>query len=327
MPDISERLRMEVQQYAQEIGYSVNSAARSLKSRRSGLLGIGMGSFTNPFFQDVTYALCRSIKQAGFTPVLVEVESALEAAGRAAKGQSPDVRIDGLILLEGWYDLHLTDAQVTFLDRKVAPTIFRGNLQSDHVLDQVHVDWYASAQTLTRHLIELGHRKIGIIRGVGGSAEVREESDSDKTRGTIDELQAHGLQFDPRNHIVVPTSLGQARDATARLISHPDRPTAIICHTDYLAVGAIRALTEAGLEVPDDISVAGFNDIELGRFLPTSLTTISHDRTGLADELVKRLVSRINGTREPECFQTEVHHRLVLRESTAPLGPVPQLKS
>ena len=318
MPDISQRTRKEIQEYAREVGYAVNWAARSLKSRRSGLIGIGMGSFTNPFFQDVTYALSKSIKQAGFTPVLVDVEAALENAGGSVLGRAPDVRLDGLILLEGWYDLKLTEAQIAFLDSSVAPTLYRGNLSSG-LVDQVHVDWYAASRALTRHLIELGHRRIGTIRGVGGSGEVHEQHVSAKVSGTIYELQAHGITYDPQHFVRIPTGLPQARNAAADLIAGPDRPSAIICHTDFIAIGAIRAVTEAGLKVPRDISIAGFNDIELGRFLPISLTTIVHDRAELAEELVTRLAARIRGERKVECFKTQVWHELIPRESTGRL--------
>lgn len=317
MPDISQKMRQEIQEYAQEIGYSVNWAARSLTARRSGLVGIGMGSFSNPFFQDVTYALSRSIKQAGFTPVLVDVEAALAVPGGKMAWRAPDVRLDGLILLEGWYNLQLTDAQIAFFDHYVAPTLFRGNLSSE-LVDQVQVDWYAASRTLTRHLIEIGHRRIGTIRGVGGPDDVREENVSAKILGTVDELQAHGINHDPGYFLRIPTGLRHARDAAASLIARADCPSAIICHTDYLAIGAIRAVYEAGLTVPADISIAGFNDIELGRFLPISLTTISHDRASLADELVERLLSRIDGKREVECYHTQVRHKLVVRESTGP---------
>jgi DNA-binding LacI/PurR family transcriptional regulator len=315
MPDIGQKMRLDIQEHAQEIGYAVNWAARSLATRRSGLLGIGMGSFANPFFQDVTYALSRSIKREGFTPVLVDVEAALETSGGQSAARASDVPLDGLILLEGWYDLQLTEAQIAFLDRSVAPTLYRGNLSSD-LVDQVQVDWYAASRTLTRHLIELGHRKIGTIRGVGGPDNVREEDVSAKILGTVDELQAHGIDHDPQHFVRIPTGLPQARDAAANLIARADRPSAIICHTDYLAIGAIRAVTEAGLTVPGDISIAGFNDIELGRFLPISLTTIGHDRAELAEELVKRLAARIRGERNVECFKTQVLHELIPREST-----------
>lgn len=317
MPDISQKTRLEIQAYAHEIGYTVNWAARSLATRRSGLVGIGMGSFTNPFFQDVTFSLSKSIKKAGFTPVLVDVEAALASPAAGVSGHAPDVRLDGLILLEGWYDLQLTESELTFLDRSVAPTLFRGNMASERV-DQVRVDWYDAARTLTRHLIDLGHRRIGTIRGVGGTEDVREETIPAKVRGTLDELKSNGLMHDPEHFVRIPTGLERARDAAAALLGRQDRPTAIICHTDYLAVGAIRAAAEAGLAVPGDVSIAGFNDIELGRFLPISLTTIGHDRNGLAEELVERLVARLAGKRSAESHQSRIRHELILRESTGP---------
>ncbi len=217
MPDIGQKTRLEIQAYAQQIGYTVNWAARSLATRRSGLVGIGMGSFTNPFFQDVTFALSKSIKKAGYTPVLVDVEAALASSGAAVSDHAPDVRLDGLILLEGWYDLQLTENEFAFLDRSVAPTLFRGNMASERV-DQVRVDRYDAARTLTRHLVDLGHRRIGTIRGVGGTEGVREETIPAKVRGTIDELKANGLMHDPEHFIRIPTGLERARDAAAALL-------------------------------------------------------------------------------------------------------------
>ena len=169
MPDISIQTRKAVQAYSREIGYSMNWAAKSLATQTSGLIGIGMGSFTNPFFQEVTYALSRSIKQAGFIPVLVDVEATIKGLSGTSQSFAPEMPLDGLILLEGWYDMHLTEKQISLLDSNVAPTLYRGNLMS-RIVDQVQVDWYSASRVLTRHLIENGHRRIAAIRGTGGSS-------------------------------------------------------------------------------------------------------------------------------------------------------------
>ena len=314
MPDIGVETRRKVQAYAKDKEYVVNWAARSLVTNRSGLIGIGMGSFTNPFFQEVTYALVRQIKARGFSTVMIDIEPLLSDTAGLASLQAKFV--DGLILLEGWYNARLAAKDVLKLDAELAPTIYRGNLPSEEV-DQVVVDWYDAAFSLTNHLVDLGHQHIAVLRGIGGGGPVYADDVSGKLQGTIDALRQRGLGLKEEMVRYLPTTLDNACQVTASLLTQSPRPTAIVCHTDYLAIGAMRAVIERGFSVPDDVSIVGFNDIEVGKYLPTSLTTIAHDRDLLAEELVERLISRIEG-RLAEQVKTNALHQILIRESSGP---------
>ncbi|MFD0200516.1 MULTISPECIES: LacI family DNA-binding transcriptional regulator [Saccharothrix] len=172
----------------------------------------------------------------------------------------------------------------------------------------------AGARALTAHLVELGHRDIGVIAGpvewLAGDA---------RTAGHHAALaQAGVLPARHRVHHVEPTTAEGLR-AAGELLDEPDRPTAIVCFNDKLAVGALQAAHERGLRVPEDLSVAGFDDIDLSRATRPALTTVRQPLQEMGRIAVTQLMRVLDGHR-PEALHLELSTTLVVREST---GPVP----
>jgi DNA-binding LacI/PurR family transcriptional regulator len=319
MPDISAETKTIVQEYAARVGYRPNHAARVLVTSRTRTIGLGMGSYTNPFFQEVTFALLHEAREAGLSVLLLGI-SRSEETGRLEVFPAHGAVVDGLVLLQGWYEKRPSVEDVLNFDRTVAPTLFRGNMASDEV-DQIAVDWRGAAYDLTRYLLMLGHRRIGILRGISELELASDETHCQKTAGSRQALQDFGLDWDQAALRRFPSRLGSAKKAALELLLRDSRPTALICHTDYLALGAMRAARELGLRVPEDLSIAGFNDIELGAYLPTALTTVSQDKRAIAREIVDRIKSRTEDGRLAERFMSKVPHELIIRESCAPPTP------
>ncbi|MEV1120781.1 LacI family DNA-binding transcriptional regulator [Actinosynnema sp. NPDC049800] len=172
----------------------------------------------------------------------------------------------------------------------------------------------AGARALTAHLVDLGHRDIGVIAGpldwLAGDA---------RTAGHHAALaQAGVLPARHRVHHVEPTAAEGLR-AAADLLDEPRRPTAIVCFNDKLAVGALQAAHDRGLRVPEDLSVAGFDDIDLSRATRPALTTVRQPLQEMGRIAVTQLMRVLDGHR-PEALHLELSTTLVVRDST---GPVP----
>jgi DNA-binding LacI/PurR family transcriptional regulator len=169
-------------------------------------------------------------------------------------------------------------------------------LQDD--VDQVWVDSVEAAARMTRYLLDLGHRRIAML-GVPGPG-VDTATGAQRREGYRAALAEAGLPADPALEISCPTwrpSGGFA--AMAALLDAGERPDAVFCATDSIAIGALSALWARGVRAPDDISVAGFDDIDEAAFASPPLTTVRFDKRAYAAAALEHLVSRIEGSTEP----------------------------
>ena len=188
--------------------------------------------------------------------------------------------------------------------------------------DHVVIDNVAAAREITAHLIRLGRRRIAAIGSQrtpeGASARLR-------LAGYADALTEAGLGYDEA--LVAPAPAWHRADGAAAmrgLLDSGVRPDAVFCFNDTLALGALRALHEAGLRVPEDVAVAGFDDIEDGRFSIPTLTTVAPDKAQIARLAVELLAERLDGDRAAPARELSAPYRLELRESTQiPLTPPP----
>ncbi|WP_405765211.1 substrate-binding domain-containing protein [Streptomyces sp. NBC_01538] len=178
------------------------------------------------------------------------------------------------------------------------------------------ITWSPGGLAATRHLIELGHRRIAIINGPERRLTSRARVD-----GYRSALAEAGLPFDPELVRYGDFTHGLAHQHALDILSLPERPTAIFAGSDHQALGTCRAAAELGLRVPADVSVVGFDDLPFADWVTPRLTTV---RTPLADmtALSARMVLRLLSGEQPETTRVEVVTRLVVRESSGP-PPVP----
>ena len=215
--------------------------------------------------------------------------------------------IDGAILSP----LALDDTDLA--DYGSVPLVLLGE-RGSHVADHVGIDNRAAAAAVTQHLLDTGRRRIAVVGAqsppFGHTARVR-------LRGFRDAMAAADVAVD--ESLIIPArdwrrhAGAQAVDAA---LSGPERPDAVFCLNDLLALGALSALAAAGVRVPEDIAVAGFDDIEEASYSSPTLTTIAPDKKAIADQAVAHLARRLD---PPEAWQPAhitVGHTLVVREST-----------
>lgn len=303
-PDTRERVLAAIER----LDYHPSELARSLKLGRSGLIGLMLPELDVPYFAEITRAFVEQGTKNGLTVVIDQTdgdrERELSWIQRAAHGSL----FDALILSP----LNLQPSDLGMISSRL-PVVFIGE-DPYPGFDQVMIDGVSAAKEAVTHLVATGRRRIAAI---GAESPTRTTS-TQRLAGYREGLEQAGLPIsdDLVMHVSGFTRQG-GYDAMRSLLSQPIRPDAVFCFSDPLALGAQRALFEAGLNVPDDVALVGFDDIEDGRFSTPSLTTVRPDKALLAKTAFSRLLSRLGGE-ELEAEEILVPYELMIRESTLP---------
>ncbi len=314
--DVRDETRERIMRLAQELDYTPAAAARSLVTQRSHVIGVfmetgeGHPDLQHPFFHEVLGGLKQRAGAQGFDLLLF-------ASERPGNGYGPHSylkrarhhSVDGVVLI----GLDPEDSEVRRLTRAEVPCVgIDMDLEGTNV-EVVMSDNVAGAEAAVRHLHGLGHRRIATITGM-----LESRPGIDRLRGYRAAAQALGLGYRDEYVAYGDFYAESGREQTARLLTLPEPPTAIFAAADMMAIGAIRAVAEAGLRVPEDISIVGFDDIQLAPHVNPPLTTIRQDKLGLGGAAGDALVARIAGDAgRPPLHQLPVE--LVVRGSTAPL--------
>jgi LacI family repressor for deo operon, udp, cdd, tsx, nupC, and nupG len=178
-------------------------------------------------------------------------------------------------------------------------------------IPQIEIDNRDAACRMTRHLVSLGHRRIAYVSGPAGNV-----LEGERFRGYREGIEASGLPFDPA--LVVPGdyTLESGVRAGQELVARPERPTAVFCTSDEMAIGLVRTLPSIGLRVPQDISVAGFDDIEFAAAAQPALTTVHQPRRELGQTAAAVLIDLLQGRGTQK--RIRLKSELVIRDSVAP---------
>jgi LacI family transcriptional regulator, repressor for deo operon, udp, cdd, tsx, nupC, and nupG len=311
-PQVATETRARVQQALDELGYQPNAVARTLRRGRSGLIALVLPELDVPYFAELTRAVIEQAAAAGYTVVVDQTDGDPVRERELVMRGSRAAMFDGLIfnpLALGGADLR---------DRPSAtPVVLLGERVVQGGLDHIMIDNVGAAELATRHLIDLGRRRIAAI---GDQSDESRQTGRFRTQGYQAALRAAGLEIVP--DLIRPTTFFHRADgaaAMADLLALPDPPDAVFCYNDLLALGALRTILSHGLRVPEDIALVGFDDIEDGRYSTPSLTTIRPDKTQIAKHAVQLLLQRLDGdTASPA--EIAADYDLVIRESTAGLA-------
>jgi len=275
---VAEETRLRIAEVARELSYTPNSTARSLSMQRTSAIGVLLPEIYGEFFSEVIRGVDQAARRKGYHVLVSSSHSSqeeIEAALRAMRG-----RVDGLILLAA--DVEITRLLVNLPSD--IPLVLLNADPHDSPYDTLIIDNYGGARAVVEHLLGLGHRRIGLIRGAERNHDARE-----RTRGYVDAMREAGMVIDP-SHIVTGdfTESGGHR-AARELLAVSERPTAVFASNDSMAIGALSAAEDAGLEVPEDLAVVGFDDVPIAQYVSPPLTTV---RVAIA-ELGSRAVSRL----------------------------------
>lgn len=320
---VSEETRTRVREVARSLRY-VPPAERRQKPTQ-GFIGFVIEQLPFPVFSDIFYGeVVRGIDheahEFGFTTgfAVVEPEKPADARTKVARMLKGN-RARGLIIVGG---SSLTDHLVAELAGEQSRIVLLDNYLYQVPLDSIQMDHMVGGYLATQHLIELGHREIGFIAGAA-----KYKTLSDRADGYRRAMQDVRLAINP-SWVVQPPGMHHSKKGyheMRQLIDLPKRPTAVFAVSDKAAFGALDAIREAGLRVPDDISIVGFDDVAETQFTDPPLTTIAVPKRLMGQLAVRLLAERLSGTGSPPSGHAYprkivVPVELVIRGSTAPPG-------
>ena len=307
-PSVSRPMRSKVQASIEALGYVPNISARSLRTGRSGLVGLAVPRVSDPYFSEVAAAVIDAAARRGISVLVEQTGGEFTRENDVLLGRRPTI-VDGLI----FSPISVTQAALDEAS-PVVPLVLLGEHLMASQRCRVAVDNVAASAQAVGHLLGLGRRRIAAVgakRGsTAGTAELR-------LAGYRRALTEAGVEGDPA--LEVPTdhfTRAAGIRAVDELIASGTPFDALFCFNDLLALGAIEALQQHGRAVPGDVAVVGFDDIDEGRHTSPDLTTVAVDLAVLAEAAVDSLVRRLDDPSTPDGDSFVVPHRLVVRGST-----------
>ncbi len=314
---IPDTTKARIQKAAQHLGYRPNLFARSLRGRRSHTVGVMVFDMTDPYCTLVLRGIENTLYQSSYLPILTDVHNERSRFERYLE-MLLDRRIEGLVVLANWLFVDIN--VLADLEKNNIPTATVGRELKNDKISSVIVDNTAGARAALEHLLSLGHRKIAFIRGP------HQLSDTEpRWRGVRTLARERDLELDSRLIVDLPesgdpfSSFEQGYKLTEELL-HRRRPfTALLAFDDMTAFGAIRALGKAGLRVPDQVSVVGFDDVSPSAIYSPALTTVRQPMEMMGTTAATIVLEAINAGLEKKPART-IHRRidpeLIVREST-----------
>lgn len=305
---VAEETTKAVWQAIQELHYSPSAVARSLKVNHTKTLGLLATSSEAPYFAEIIEAIEHHCFERGYTLILGNAHNDLQKQ-RAYLSMMAQKRVDGLLVMCSEYP----DDLLSMLEenRNIPMVVMdwgesRGDF-TDTVLDNAFHGGYLAG----RYLIERGHRDIGAIPG-----QMERNTGGGRHAGFLQALTEAGITV--RDEWIVQGDFEpeSGHRAMQQILQQKQRPTAVFCGGDIMAMGAICAADEMGLRVPQDISVIGYDNVRNARYFTPALTTVHQPKAQLGEEALEMLLDRIINKRE-ESKTIEVHPTLIERRSVA----------
>ena len=318
-PYVSDKTRQKVLDAVVNLGYSPSIAARSLTGNRRFVIGLAIPYEPNYLFRD---------------PFLLEVIQGIEeianehdynllfTTARKTNPQGAYSRllnkgyVDGVVILETVKSVELDKKLVESGIPRVSVGYSMGNNGNLAIVTpSVHANDYLGALEATRHLINLGHRRIGLINGPANFMTAMEE----RYQGFCTAMAEAGLKTDPELMVNGDFTLESGIAAGQKLLQASPLPTAIFSFNDRMAVGAMRSVRERGLKIPHDLSIIGFDDVEVAQASDPPLTTIRQPAMEIGQEAARKLFAIFNGEKEI-LTETVLPAEFIMRGSTGPVS-------
>jgi LacI family transcriptional regulator len=307
---VAAETRQRVLDIAASLGYEPNSAARSLSMRKTLTLAGIIPDITNPFFPAFERAIQKVAEENNYHLIMYNTDGNAEKERQCLRFVQQG-RVDGVIFV-GW---HMgADDLKPLLDRHI-PVVTLDNLSAPDAaipLDCIYADDRAAARSAVTYLLDKGHSRIALINGQEGTRPAQS-----RHSGYSEALAEKGIAVDPRLIRYTDFTGRAGMHAMEEILLAPERPTAVFCAVaaDVVAVGAMRAIRDAGLSIPADMAIVGFDDIEIGALTTPSLTTVTQFPAQLGRRAAELLLDRLNGTAPDTPRVEQMPYELIVRES------------
>jgi LacI family transcriptional regulator len=296
--------RQRIEGVALRLRYSPNSAARSLSTRQTETIGVLLPDLHGEFFSEVIRGIDQLVQREGWHLLVSSSHNdraEIEAALRAMRG-----RVDGLLVMSP--DL---DAGALTENLPVNLPVVLLNCEVDGgAYDSLNIDNYGGSLAVTRYVLSRGHERIGVIAGPPRNHDAQE-----RLRGNRAAMRAAGLELRPVQVVQGDFSEESGYRGAALLLENEERPTAMVAGNDSMAIGALSALSEAGVRVPEDMVVVGFDDIPIARYVTPPLTTVRVPIAELGSMAAGRLLKALHEGQDRDRVQQLLPTELVTRRS------------
>lgn len=292
----------KIQAAIDELEYQSNPLARSMITGKTGSVGVAILDICNPHFTNIVKGANRVALEHGYNLLFVDTEESQAREDELLEALSR--RVDGLIV-----STRMPEDQ---LERVLAfgkPVVFSGR-PAPAGYPSIGIDAYAAAYMIGELLVKQGHRDIAYL----GFAPAR--PDKERMRGLTECLEAHGLPL-TRYEVRGPTVVEGER-VCSTIVLRKDKPDAVVCYNDMVAIGFMGAAKALGISIPADMSVVGIDNIPFGRFTSPALTTVDTQSERLGEEGMRLLFRQIAGGNPADAGHVLLEPRLVMRDSTMP---------
>jgi LacI family transcriptional regulator len=307
--DVKEETRELILGLIEKYHFQPNAFARGIQSNKSNCIGLIIPReldyiLTNSFYAEIIRGILKELNESGYYLLFCNTEK-MDDIVNIYKQR----RVDGFIMIRlGIYDKDI----ISTLKAIEAPFTATTTVQGEEGMLFVDIDNYGSACLAVEHLVSLGHRNIGMIAASNSLANSKE-----RLKAFKDTLTRHQLIYEERFATEDDTSMKGGYDAMKRILSYVDGPTAVFVGGDIMALGAMKAIREAGKKIPDDISIIGFDGIPESEYTDPPLTTIRQPIFGKGQMAATTLINMLEGKEDVQSVVMDV--QLVVRGSTTKL--------
>jgi DNA-binding LacI/PurR family transcriptional regulator len=305
-PLIPRATSVRIQALATQHGYTASAIARSLVTQKTQAVGVVVTTIADPFNGEVLSGIEDTAKQHGYSVILANSQADPEREVSVVRSFQ-ERRVDGILVASS----RVGARYASLLADLGIPIVLLNNQHPDEFVYSITIDNINGAYQAARHLTELGHKRIGYIGDRSGL-----QSDTQRQRGYRKALSQAGMDFDPE---LVERGDGKPEGgatAARKLLSLPEPVTAIFCYNDMTALGVYEEAWRQRISIPEQLSVAGFDDLFFAASLQPPLTTLHQPREALGKRGMEMLLSLLSG--EPAPKAAKIKGELKVRESTAP---------
>jgi LacI family transcriptional regulator len=304
-PNVGEDIRLRVLKAFEDTGYVANTQARAMRTRRTGIIGVVTGQITNPFYPELIDALATSLNETGQRMIL------WTTGGSSEPGAVDAIRsgaVDGVIFTTATGESEALNEAI----RRRAPLVLTNRSIAGAPCDQVTSDNVTGGGTIANYFLSYGHTNVAVVGGPETISTGRE-----RQAGFVAALEEAGVRIPLRRTPAAATFLHEAgMEIGMKLLRARDRPTAIFCVNDLLAFGVLDAARRLGIGVPDDLWVAGYDDVEMASWPSFDLTTVRQPTDAMAKVVVAMLLRRISSDAPLPFEHRRFVSELVVRSST-----------
>lgn len=308
---ISEETTRRIQETAVKLGYFPSAAARSLRTNRSQAIGVIVSHVDDPYFSEILQGIEEIAQSHNYSLFMAASQHNREREAAIVQAMRQH-RVDGVIICS----TTLSDEQSQHFSEYGIPMVVVNNQAAEEYRYSIYHDDVDGSRQVTRHLIELGHRKIAYL---GNSQSGR--TTQERLGGFLKEMEAARLEIrEEYMHEIPGSDPEKAALAVNHFLDLPDRPTALVCFNDMMAIGILKSVQHRGIRVPDEFSITGFDNIVFSNYTNPPLTTFDQPKRFIGQKAAELILSLLDATSNVNIPQQKIQvlkGKLLVRGSTA----------